>query len=133
MTEHTKEPWQHTAEPWETWGATKIFSREAGANIAAVSELRSTVDVRYDEPRIGSENFTEICHNALRIVACVNGCAGLQNPEAVKDVVDALEAMIPEWWDKEGDDTSAYDGKLCGEITFGDVRRARAALAKLKG
>lgn len=33
----------------------------------------------------------EVLANATRIVACVNACAGIKNPEAVKDLLKAAE------------------------------------------
>lgn len=51
--------------------------------------------------------------NARRIVACVNACAGIQNPETIKDVVEILKDI-----DK-------------GVSAFAIRARARAALLRL--
>ena len=72
---HTKEPW--TAEPDEEALATYL-TNSSRQNIAQLSW--TTCDDATRE---------EVNANATRIVAAVNGCAGL-NPAAFREVVEAL-------------------------------------------
>jgi len=53
--------------------------------------------------------------DARHAVHCVNALPG---------VVAALERMLPDW----EDDPAQPDGRVCCEITYGDLRAARAAL-----
>jgi hypothetical protein len=60
---------KHTPGPWVIVGARLIWSPGAKANIAAVSELRSSQIVEYKAVEIGSGDFGEICANARLIAA----------------------------------------------------------------
>ena len=64
---------------------------------------RSRVARSPDEPWA---NFAEICYpgnaNARRIVRCVNALAGIENPGAVRELVEAARAAVsdldgPKW------------------------------------
>lgn len=74
--------------------------------------------------------------HAERIVACVNACAGIANPAAVPEVVEALRAV--EWY-CESDASGLPPLYFCpwcgGSLDYGhhyDCPR-QAALAKLDG
>ena len=68
----------HTKEPWEAIGSKIIRGKMATtAQWIARTDLVGTRD-------------TENEANASRIVACVNGCEGL-NPEAVKGLLEACQ------------------------------------------
>lgn len=58
-------------------------------------------------------------HAAARIVACVNACAGIPNPDALREVVEALRRLMPADFDEHPNDFAD------------DWHFARAALAKL--
>jgi hypothetical protein len=57
-----------------------------------------------------------------------DNCAGL-NPSALPDVVKALEDAF----DGFEDYPEAADGHVAGEFSYRDLRKARAAIANLKG
>ncbi len=61
--------------------------------------------------------------DAVRAVACVNACAGI-NPEAVPDVLEALRAAR-NWF--EASKTTPFVG------TMETIEAIRAALAKAEG
>ena len=68
--------------------------------------------------RVDDLNGRFSVEDATRIVACVNACEGI-NPEAVPELLEALEAMLATFGD-EGYATEAE-------------REARAAILKAKG
>jgi len=70
---------QHTAEPWALHLVYPPLIYGGGCIVA-------TVDTSSPEP--GERDA-----NAERIVACVNGCAGI-NPEAVPGLLEALHQSI---------------------------------------
>ena len=78
---------QHTPEPWRTeknhWGDVNIIRSEHFF-------VGCTIVRGIPEPLPPRE---EIEANAARIVACVNGCAGL-NPTAYKECVEAMHYVI---------------------------------------
>jgi len=85
----------HTPEPWE-YGNDSIWSacNGEGNRMSEVAE------------------FVRAC-DGNRIVACVNACAGLDNPaEAIAAAREALERA--KWWLDEGSD----DGCTCAESEY---------------
>ena len=64
--------------------------------------------------------------NAARIVACVNGCAGIANPAAIPKMFEALSRIA-----------RAKPDRLDHTIDVGTIERAarvaHAALARLRG
>ena len=55
--------------------------------------------------QIHSNNDDVLKANAERIVACVNGCNGIENPLAVSDMYEALKVALDEApWEPLGDD-----------------------------
>ena len=105
---------RHTPEPWEieVWGHELfgVYPNPAGPEgvIARVTEG-------------GAENKA----NAHRIVACVNACAGIADPSAVPDLLEAA-TLIDSMDFVEGYTFPASDWpKLWHALTL-----ARAALAK---
>lgn len=103
----TESKHSHTPGPWHTHCQyhTKIATSDDKTLIATCGIME-----------IGVE---EAEANAARIVACVNACEGIENPEAVGEVFDVLSGMF-EYWD-EG--TSVHPNSLI-------VADLRAALAK---
>ena len=73
---HTPEPWKksHNGRDLEL-----IVQERAGFNMV-IAELK--------HPDIGGE-----LANAARIVACVNGCAGL-NPAAYREIIEAAKCLF---------------------------------------
>ena len=78
---------QHTPEPWRTeknyWGDVNIIRAEHFF-------IGCTIVRGIPEPIPTQE---EIEANTARIVACVNGCTGL-NPTAYRECVEALKALL---------------------------------------
>jgi len=92
---------KHTSEPWnlkkvvEEYGTFKgrIYWFIVSHDYGHLAELFPTI----------SPGETEA--NASRIVACVNGCQGI-NPDAVPDLLAALKNVIsrvylPEGWEQD--------------------------------
>lgn len=76
---------EHTKEPWD-------FSVRAENMVEIHTQDKSIASVAlWSHGRPGST--TEDKANARRIVACVNGCKGI-NPEAVKGLLEALKSML---------------------------------------
>ena len=67
----------------------------------------------------------ELHSNAKRIVSCVNSCAGIQNPAAIPDVVEALDTLTL----VVGLTPIAGNKEALQEA----LDQARTALAKLEG
>lgn len=72
----------HTPEPWKVVG-TEIAARQTQDLDAGVV---AGMSINYSQPMREA--------NATRIVACVNGCAGL-NPTAYRELVDAVADILP--------------------------------------
>jgi hypothetical protein len=110
---------KHTPEPWITGGVFNPDSPNATMNI-------------WSEPPEGKQSGVIIAKDmkvadARRARACVNALAGLK-PEAIKDVVEALEKIANLKTRSFGDYYSAQDALDEDEVK--DI--ANEALAKLK-
>ena len=77
---------KHSVEPWKQTG-TLIWSPDAKAVVAQVSELRTTGSVEFTAPGLGSPDLEEIHANAARAVACVNALAGIKDPGELRSVL----------------------------------------------
>ena len=83
----------HTPEPWEV--------RQHGTNLGIGAGHSLLAHWLAEDNEKGDK-----CRaNAARIVACVNGCAGL-NPAAFRACIDALRAMLDEHADCKGCEAS---------------------------
>lgn len=71
-------------------------------------------------PQIGP---SESAANAARIVACVNACEGIDDPSAIREVVEAAKRAL--------NYIANTESELGIELQSGDM--LRAALAKLEG
>jgi len=76
---------QHTKEPWEFWRDDKEWRGEK-------------IEAYFIAPKGKLPTFAHIYNypgktkaNAQRIVDCVNGCTGIENPGAIMEVVEALK------------------------------------------
>jgi hypothetical protein len=110
--------YEHTPEPWVNKGAGNIRSTATDQGIALVGTTWGD----------GAVSHNQNIANAERIVACVNGCAGIADPSAVKDMhyaLDDAERLIG--LILAGDE--AVDAADI-EATFGGIN---AALAKAEG
>ncbi|MCK9628980.1 MAG: hypothetical protein M0R37_10365 [Bacteroidales bacterium] len=107
---------KHTPEPWVNKGAGNIRSTATDQGIALVGTTWGDGAVSHNQNIV----------NAERIVACVNGCAGIADPSAVKAMYEALNdpCMMPalEAWAK---------GKNANAVRC--LENARAALAQAEG
>ena len=102
---------KHTPEPWRQFTELGTIGDVVDSKGRAVAQAQETGNFERGAP----EGLAERNANAARIVACVNGCAGI-NPDAVPDLLAALEAaVLSEQLDKHHD------------------LMARAAIAKAKG
>ena len=104
---------KHTPEPWHV--TTGSIYSPTGATIAHM----------HREPERGNTiRPVERDENARHIVACVNACAGIENPEALPEALTAAQNLI-----------HMYDN--LGEFGITEVSAARDvlsdALAALRG
>ncbi len=119
-------PHSHTPEPWYVLEKNAhAVGHNTGTTPQVVAQVfchqGHTTDGRHlhGSPREEIGDATA-ASNAKRIVACVNGCAGM-NPEAMSDLWMALERLknivvqIPDWH---------VDSEIC--------RRVKAAMTALK-
>lgn len=117
---------KHTPEPWGIW-------TRPDADSLMITDNRYARHLAY---MVGDGPEDEA--NAHRIVACVNGCEGIANPSAVKDLLEAAEAIVGEWEAERLEWVENRD--LFGLITIGHPEtggpmfdRLRDAITKAKG
>jgi len=81
---------KHTEEPWEA------VARGSRVTIEAVKKERGMRACGDTYPRIA--NMAASCAtddaNAMRIVACVNACAGIEDPEKLRGQIDLYEGPL---------------------------------------
>ncbi len=109
MSEHTKQPWG-----WQYFGELHLVGQHGRRPVVLCA--------RSGDLQTRGENgllipLTPEHPNAVRIVACVNACAGL-NPEAIPKLVEACE----EW--------ATYTGDIRVAVARAD--KLKAALKALK-
>lgn len=99
----------HTPEPW---------------GISAGCDGRAVIGTFDDTERGPATDVGEVYEeaNAERIVACVNGCAGIADPSAVGDVLEAMKALRTQLYQHDYD---IDDQRV--------LALAEAALAKAEG
>lgn len=109
---------KHTPEPWRIVKpeAPVGFQKEADRLIAGPEGEHIAESFQYQKD--GRTDPGQAIANADRIVACVNGCQGI-NPEAVKDLLKALKELVLAC--KDDINFPSYDGY---------IRQAKAAIAK---
>lgn len=79
----------------------------------------------------------DVCNNIIltvaipRIIACVKGCTGIENPEAVKDLLEACEAAMVKI--EAYENCSPADNVISAEDMPEEWELCRAAVAKAKG
>lgn len=86
---------KHTPEPWFPMRGMRV----ASAYMGPVGLQYVVIEATINSPHITEE---EANANMERIVACVNGCAGI-NPDAVKDLLAAAKHLI-----NHADDSGIY-------------------------
>ena len=119
----------HTKEPW-------VFRHERQGNrvrrfIRSTTSFVGDIACAFSGTTQGrSIKAEEAEANAARIVSCVNALAGL-NPDAVADVVAALEHYAKTYCEGYGECV----GDLCGKFTPEECGgcKAYAALARIRG
>jgi hypothetical protein len=109
-----------TARPWEQH-ADLIWSPDGKAVIAALCEPHGSQFVSYRKLEMTSPDFREAYANAELIVRAVN---------AHDDLVAALREMLGEELSGESNPYVPDEQGVSLWRTFGELRRARAALAK---
>ena len=109
MTEHTLGPWSIEQAHFDPW----VVAPDGRYVIATVAT--------------GGDMSKEGHANARRIVACVNACEGI-NPEAVAELVEALEGLHQCFWEGRPKRNVKRDYRLLVHHEAASV-----ALAKAKG
>lgn len=88
---HTKEPW-HYGDEDEGFDGVEHVQIHAGRYCDPSFREIARVEAAFD-----GDKHLPLCEetrsNARRIVSCVNALAGM-NPDALADVVEALEAVV---------------------------------------
>jgi len=80
----------HTKEPWDAQNKGVLGERTARHEIVQGCNLDSNnLPKIVRMPDLSDRSYA----NAARIVACVNGCAGI-NPEAVPELLATLKAVL---------------------------------------
>jgi hypothetical protein len=74
---------KHTPEPWARWGSDQVASTVTGKIVAEVPAYTLSGKVKNEDQA-----------NAERIVACVNACAGIEDPSAVQEMRKALSEVF---------------------------------------
>ena len=114
---------KHTPEPWKlaeavggrhATGMRRIRSESEGLEHGAVAEV------------YGINDGTEAAANGARIVACVNACAGINNPAAIPEAMAAFEIIT-----HLVGHNSCSDGRTPNGFAVA-LDNARAALAHLR-
>ena len=97
---HTPEPWEAIPPTWDCASGRILGPKEADLG----------------KPIIGfvSRVLPNNQYNAERIVECVNACAGIENPSAIRSALDALNELLLEF-EKVG---------WTGRITQKEARKA---------
>jgi len=72
----------HTKEPWKT-------------NYRRITPVNGKQDGTEDVCHVYGDEFRETA-NAARIVACVNACAGIKDPAAIRELVTAAKGAMEE-------------------------------------
>lgn len=83
---------QHTPEPW-------IYVEHAVGYGAAIMDAEG-FDIYSNDSRTGPVQMDY--PDMKRAVACVNACAGLANPAALRGIIDEIESVL-------ADDTNQFD------------------------
>ena len=86
---------KHTPGPWEGIEGTPIITKQWNGRSISLANVQRPA--WHEDHNKASE---EAGANAARIVACVNGCDGI-NPEAVKYLLAACKKMV-EYRDRAG-------------------------------
>ena len=106
---------KHSPEPWEVTRSTKMSGGESTV-FAGLRPVVGTTGVRGSDLKATKAN-------AERIVACVNACAGVENPVAI---LDALMDMVDHHIEGAPKDYEVdYDSRL-----FGPYARALRVLGQ---
>jgi hypothetical protein len=128
---------QHTPGPWKLETEERIMETINEKPNAAhtpepwyVAEGRSGPSLRLDNHGIAGVMMVPASFaNLSRAASCVNSCAGI-NPEAVPDLLAALEAVLPlaqAYYQTLPDDGPEQDHYI------NVIKAARAALAEAQG
>jgi hypothetical protein len=77
-----------TKEPWNVMPSGVVIVSGPIGKLSIIASCDS-------ESSLGIQSELEQDANAARIVDCVNACAGIANPAAIKDAVAALKSLLP--------------------------------------
>lgn len=110
MSEHTPEPWELSSESPKIIVVPSMFEGP---------ELRTLIGSTCGHPNSWAYPTEEAgAANALRIISCVNACAGMEDPEREiaelrkqRDVLLSAVTSVQSWWEDH-----KYD--VCGD--YGD-------------
>ena len=107
----------HTPEPWMFDEGDLIILTDDEANVRIAEVVSDNCDER--DTALG---------DAARIVACVNACAGIENPAALPALIEAAEAC-EEWLTADNVPVPAWHKAGGPDV----LTMLRAALANVRG
>ena len=116
-TKHTPEPWALVPRFTNRNDDPYIRTNHAGMNHVVATLTRLVDDDLADTPRAEA--------NGARIVACVNACAGIDDPMELRKQRDYLMALV-----NELGETAVYWSEYT--VPIGIVDRIRAAAKEVK-
>jgi len=106
---HTKGPWEikNTPGTLEIWASVNLGRDQYDVNLQPIYNVDIRPYIKVDEQghatmmltyeswrQFSSVNFQEMQKaNAERIVDCVNGCEGIENPSVIKEAIKILETF----------------------------------------
>lgn len=122
MANHTPEPWD--IDTSKDGDGIRSYSLVDASGKTIVDTFNSGVaEIHVEHGEFGTDRWDEQgCIDTLRIQRCVNACKGIENPAAIKDLLEACRSLV--FWDTDEHTT---------KVELRDaVNKAVKALAKLK-
>ena len=134
---------KHTKEPWAIDQYGHIYGPYTPMSDAQKKDAGVPVGIGAKrQPHIAAVHGKDaMAGDGNRIVTCVNACAGIPNPAAIPDVVDALreiteecpQGVDPATVPQAGIEAAPQQVVINMSVGLLRLRKARAALAKLEG
>jgi hypothetical protein len=103
---------KHTPEPWEVWKHETILP--SGSKVRSISVDQKIAEGKSDIAKCwynsNGLSLEESAANATRIVACVNACAGIDDPSVIPDMRLALKRVCEQLREYDPDNAQLIIG-----------------------